>query len=170
MAKLAALVLARPVSIMILFSLAILMAVAGLRYFEVNFDIRKNMGLKVPYVNRLDQVCKSPLGALYSYNLVVEFADENMAREPDNLKKLDLLEQEVITYPLTKKNHLHYRDHQRYEPGASRWRRCVFRHSRHPGNGGPDHAAVRECRGQGGRKMDRLRIPAPAVDRGHQRL
>ena len=103
MAKLAALVLARPVSIMILFSLAILMAVAGLRYFEVNFDIRKNMGLKVPYVNRLDKVCKSPLGALYSYNLVVEFADENMAREPDNLKKLDLLEQEVITYPLTKK-------------------------------------------------------------------
>ena len=102
MAKLAGLVLSRPVPIMIVFLLVILTAVAGLRYFEVNFDIRKNMGLKVPYVNRLDQVCSSPLGALYSYNLVVEFPDENMAREPENLKKLDLLEQEVRTYPLTK--------------------------------------------------------------------
>ncbi|WP_321494226.1 MMPL family transporter [uncultured Desulfobacter sp.] len=103
MAKLADLVLGYPVPIMIVFILGIVTAVTGLRHFEVNFDIRKNMGLKVPYVNRLDQVCNSPLGALYSYNLVVEFPRENMAREPENLKKLDLLEQDAKTYPLTKK-------------------------------------------------------------------
>ncbi|HBT89066.1 MMPL family transporter [Desulfobacter sp.] len=103
MAKLANLVLTRPVPIMIVFSLVLLTAVAGLRYFEVNFDIRKNMGLKVPYVNRLDQVGRSPLGALYSYNVVVEFPGKNMAREPENLKKLDLLEQEAQGFPLTKK-------------------------------------------------------------------
>ena len=103
MAKLANLVLAHPISIMIIFVLSVLMTVAGLRHFEVNFDIRKNAGLKVPYVNRLDQVCKSPLGALYSYNVVVEFPNEDMAREPENLEKLDLLEQEALSYPLTKK-------------------------------------------------------------------
>jgi len=103
MAKLADLVLARPAPILIVFLLAVLTAVGGLRYFEVNFDIRKNLGLKVPYVNRLDQVCNSPLGALYSYDLVVELAGENMAREPENLKKLDLLEQEALGFPLTKK-------------------------------------------------------------------
>jgi hypothetical protein len=103
MAKLANLVLARPVPIMIVFLLIVLTTVAGMRHFEVNFDIRKNAGLKVPYVNRLDQVCKSPLGALYSYNVVVEFPNENMAREPENLKKLDLLEQEAQGFSLTKK-------------------------------------------------------------------
>ncbi|WP_020586645.1 efflux RND transporter permease subunit [Desulfobacter curvatus] len=103
MAKLANLVLARPVPIIIIFFLAILTTVAGMRNFEVNFDIRKNMGFKVPYVNRLDQVSSSPLGAMYSYNVVVEFPNENMAREPENLKKLDLLEQEALGFPLTKK-------------------------------------------------------------------
>eukprot|EP00831_Metopus_contortus_P021358 TRINITY_DN1953_c0_g2_i1.p1 TRINITY_DN1953_c0_g2~~TRINITY_DN1953_c0_g2_i1.p1 ORF type:complete len:311 (+),score=76.32 TRINITY_DN1953_c0_g2_i1:214-1146(+) len=83
--------------------MAILTTVAGMRNFEVNFDIRKNMGLQVPYVNRLDQVSSSPLGAMYSYNVVVEFANENMARKPENLKKLGLLEQEALGFPLTKK-------------------------------------------------------------------
>ena len=64
MAKLANLVLARPLPIMIIFILGVLITVAGMRHFEVNFDVRKNAGLKVPYVNRLDQVCKSPLGAI----------------------------------------------------------------------------------------------------------
>ena len=103
MAKLANLVLARPIPIMIIFILGVLITAAGMRHFEVNFDVRKNAGLKVPYVNRLDQVCKSPLGALYSYNVVVEFPNEDMAREPENLEKLDLLEQEALSYPLTKK-------------------------------------------------------------------
>ncbi len=103
LSRLADLVLAKPVPILVVFVLVMVTAVIGLRHFEVNFDIRRNMGLKVPYVNRLDQVCRSPLGSLYSYDLVVEFPKENLAREPENLKKLDLLEQEVTGYALTKK-------------------------------------------------------------------
>jgi len=103
MERLASFVLARPIPIMIVFVLLIGLAAFGLRFFEVNFDIRKNMGLKVPYVNRLEQICESPLGAMYSYNIVVEFPEENMAREPENLKKLDILEKTVQGYDLTKK-------------------------------------------------------------------
>ena len=56
----AAFVIARPVPILMVFFLGILTAIMGLRYFEVNFDIRKNMGDRVPYVNRLEQICESP--------------------------------------------------------------------------------------------------------------
>ena len=40
---------------------------------------------------------------MYSYNVVVEFPNEDMAREPENLRKLDLLEQEALGFSLTKK-------------------------------------------------------------------
>ena len=96
-------VLDRSKGIMILFTLLIFTSILGLRYFEVSFDLVKNMGLRVPYVNRLHQVAQSELGSLYSYNLVVDFKEEGLAREPENLKKLEGLMATANAFPLTKR-------------------------------------------------------------------
>ncbi|SDU29647.1 efflux RND transporter permease subunit [Desulfobacula phenolica] len=103
MDSLGIMVLARPGSIMAVFVFSVLICGFGLTFLEVSFDIRKNMGLKVPYVERLDYVSHSEVGSLYSYNLVVEFKENGMAREPENLKKLDQLMQEAKGYKLTKR-------------------------------------------------------------------
>ncbi|MEH0020170.1 MAG: MMPL family transporter [Desulfobacter sp.] len=103
METLSRVVMAYPKPILAGFVLFVVGCGSGLFFFEVNFDLRKNMGLKIPYVKRLDQVCQSELGSLYSYNLVVEFPEDNMAIEPENLKKLDTLEQVAKGFELTKK-------------------------------------------------------------------
>lgn len=96
-------VMAYPKSILAGFTLFVMVCGTGLFFFQVNFDLRKNMGLKIPYVKRLDQICRSELGSLYSYNLVVEFPSDNLALEPENLKKLDILEKTAKGFELTKK-------------------------------------------------------------------
>ncbi|MCG8618336.1 MAG: MMPL family transporter [Desulfobacterales bacterium] len=103
MTNLSRFVLTYPKSILAVFTLFVMVCGSGLMFFQVNFDMRKNMGLKIPYVKRLDEVCQSELGSLYSYNLVVEFPGENLAMEPENLKKLDVLEEMAKGFELTKK-------------------------------------------------------------------
>ncbi len=75
----------------------------GLWKIEPAFDIEKTMGKNVPYVKDVLEVGRSELGALYSYDLVLEFAKEDEAKQPENLKKLEQLEELVKTYPLTKR-------------------------------------------------------------------
>ncbi|MCP4118463.1 MAG: MMPL family transporter [Desulfobacteraceae bacterium] len=96
-------VLARQKSIMTAFVIGVVFCGVGLTFLEVSFDIRKSMGLEVPYVARLDYVSHSEVGSLYSYNLVVEFNEDGLAREPENLKKFDSLMEEVKTFELTKR-------------------------------------------------------------------
>ena len=45
----------------------------GLWKIEPAFDIEKTMGSDVPYVKDVMTVGRSELGALYSYDLVMEF-------------------------------------------------------------------------------------------------
>ncbi len=75
----------------------------GLWKIEPAFDIERTMGINVPYVKDVLAVGRSELGALYSYDLVMEFANEDDAKQPDNLRKLERLESLVGTYPLTKR-------------------------------------------------------------------
>ena len=96
-------VLARQKIIMIVFVIGVVLCGVGLKSLEVSFDIRKSMGFKVPYVARLDYVSHSEVGSLYSYNLVVAFNENGLAREPENLKKFDSLMAEIKTFELTKR-------------------------------------------------------------------
>jgi hypothetical protein len=96
-------VLAQPKIIMTAFVIGVVFCGVGLKSLEVSFDIRKSMGLKVPYVARLDYVSHSDVGSLYSYNLVVEFKEDGLAREPENLEKFESLMAEVKGYELTKR-------------------------------------------------------------------
>ncbi len=103
LARLGGYVLDHSKTVIFVFIILLFGALAGLGYFEISFDIVKTIGLKVPYVNRLHQVSQSDLGALYSYNLVVDFQEEGLAREPENLKRLQSLMATAESYPLTKK-------------------------------------------------------------------
>ncbi len=75
----------------------------GLWKIEPAFDIERTMGKAVPYVNDVLTVGRSELGALYSYDLVMEFENEDDAKQPENLHKLEQLEELVKTYSLTKR-------------------------------------------------------------------
>lgn len=75
----------------------------GLWKIEAAFDIERTMGTKVDYVKEVMDVGRSELGSLYSYDLIVELPNDDEAKEPENLKHLDELQQQVANYDLTKR-------------------------------------------------------------------
>jgi predicted RND superfamily exporter protein len=103
MDRLGVFVLNHPRALMAGFAIVVAVAVIGFSNFEVSFDIRKSMGLEVPYVKRLDYVSHSAVGSMYSYNLVVAFPEDRMALEPENMEKFDHLIKEAEAYRLTKR-------------------------------------------------------------------
>jgi hypothetical protein len=90
-------------AIMLVFMLIVAVCAVGLSRFEVSFDIRRSMGLKIPYVAMIDYVGHSKVGSLYSYDLTLTFTEQGQAKDPEVLKKFDALIREVQGYPLTKK-------------------------------------------------------------------
>ena len=76
----------------------------GLWKIEAAFDIERTMGLKVDYVKEVMEVGHSELGSLYSYDLIVELPENDMAKEPEYLKRLDELQTKVNGYDLTKRS------------------------------------------------------------------
>jgi len=90
-------------SIVAIFTVVCVAFGIGLWKIEPAFDIEKTMGIKVPYVKDVLTVGRSELGALYSYDLVMEFANEDDAKQPENLRKLEQLEDLINKYPLTKR-------------------------------------------------------------------
>ena len=76
----------------------------GLWKIEAAFDIERTMGMKVDYVKDVMEVGHSELGSLYSYDLIEELPENDMAKEPENLKRLDELQTKVNTYDLTKRS------------------------------------------------------------------
>lgn len=89
--------------IVVIFSIVCVTLAIGLWKIEPAFDIERTMGSKVPYVKDVLTVGRSELGALYSYDLVMEFEQDDEAKQPENLHKLEQLESLVSTYPLTKR-------------------------------------------------------------------
>ncbi len=89
--------------VLVVFSIVAVVSIWGLTRVETAFDIERTMGRKVPYVNSMMQICESELGSLYAYDFMVEFPQNDMAKEPANLKKFDELAQFVETLPLTKR-------------------------------------------------------------------
>lgn len=79
--------------------------IVGVTRVEADIDIRKNIGLKVPYVNELFEVTQTELGALYSYDVVIELEEAGKAKDPEVLKNLEILGREIESFPLTKRTH-----------------------------------------------------------------
>lgn len=96
-------VLSKPKTVCLVSLLAAVACLYGITKFEVSFDVRRTMGLKIPYVARISHVGQSRVGSLYSYDVALEFEQPGAAKEPANLRKFQELINEVTTYPLTKK-------------------------------------------------------------------
>ena len=103
MVKLSDVVLRNPKKIGWSFLVVCLVLCVGLWKIEAAFDIERTMGEDVPYVKEVMDVGRSELGSLYSYDLIVELSHDDEAKEPENLRRLDELQQQVGTYDLTKR-------------------------------------------------------------------
>lgn len=97
-------VLRNPKKIGYSFLVVCILLCIGLWKIEAAFDIERTMGLKVDYVKDVMEVGRSELGSLYSYDLIVELPENDMAKEPENLKRLDELQTKVNGYELTKRS------------------------------------------------------------------
>jgi len=96
-------VLNHKLSISAMFILTIAILGYGATKTRVDFDTFKSFGLKVPYVKEVNDVGNSPIGSLYSYDVVVEFPEEGMAKLPENLKRLEKFESKIKELALTKR-------------------------------------------------------------------
>ena len=68
----------------------------------VNMDYMEMMGKKIPYVQELLTILEAKLGSQYNYNVMIEFPDEDAFKIPENMKKLDLLEEKLAGLKLTR--------------------------------------------------------------------
>ncbi len=96
-------VLRRSTPILVVFTLIGLLCIYGLTKVETAFDVEKTMGRSVPYVHDIMSICESELGSMYSYDFLIEFPDNDAAKAPKNLHKLEALTQYVDSLPLTKR-------------------------------------------------------------------
>jgi len=70
----------------------------GFLHFRVSFSAEDSIGRNVPYVKRIMSAARSQIGALSSYNIIIEFSENGAVKEPENMKKLD----ELISFIRTK--------------------------------------------------------------------
>ena len=100
--KIGKLTIDNPVKIIVVYSVFSVLCVIGLAGIEVSFDIKDSMGDRIPYVKRTLHVGDSALGSIYSYDVGIEFSNQNDAKDPENLKKFDRLVKKIEKFPLTK--------------------------------------------------------------------
>ncbi|MCG8335981.1 MAG: MMPL family transporter [Proteobacteria bacterium] len=68
----------------------------------VDFDVFNGFGLKIPYVKRLWDITQSKIGSLYSYNVLIELPEDDMAKDPAVLRKFEELDARIKHLALTK--------------------------------------------------------------------
>lgn len=103
LARLGDFIMSRPRSFLIGVGVFMVLCVWGMTLVRVSFDIRKSMGEGVPYVARLLHITDSEIGALYSYEIGIEFPEEGDALDPENLRNFQVIEREVENFRLTSK-------------------------------------------------------------------
>ncbi|WP_373798475.1 efflux RND transporter permease subunit [Bacteroides heparinolyticus] len=70
---------------------------------ETAFDVERTMGRKIAYVNNLLEVGESELGSVYTYDVMIDFPEDGLAKSPEMLVRLDSLAQRANGYKLTKR-------------------------------------------------------------------
>ena len=96
-------VLLRPRLSLTACALALLVSIVGILRIDVSFDIRNSFGEGVPYVKRICSIAESRVGSLYAYGVGIELPSPDAAKDPANLRKLEILCAEIGQFPLTKK-------------------------------------------------------------------
>lgn len=86
----------------IFIALSVLLLVGAFR-IEPAFDVERTMGRRVPYVKDLLEITDTELGAVYSYDLMVDFPTEGEAKRASALQRLDTVEHHALGYTLTRR-------------------------------------------------------------------
>lgn len=86
----------------IISALVIILCIPGLLKMEVNMDYLKFMGNKVPFVQRIEKILETKLGNIYSYDVMIEFDEEDAFKDPENMLALDKLEKDLGKLQMTK--------------------------------------------------------------------
>lgn len=97
-------ILAHPKKITVVYLLAIGLLIWGTTKLNVDTNYKKTLGTKVGYVKNLFDFSKTELGSLYSYEVMIELPEEGLAKEPEVLHKLELLETKALKSSLAKKS------------------------------------------------------------------
>jgi len=74
----------------------------GVLGIKVNMDYTDMMGKRTPYVRRLLEITNSKLGSQYSYEVLIEYAEEDAIKDPEILEKMDELTARIGTLSMTK--------------------------------------------------------------------
>ncbi len=96
-------VIRNKIFILITYILIVVALVPALFKVYVDMDIFEAMGRKVPYLNRIYKVAHSQLGSYLSYNVSIDFKEQDAIKSPEALKKLDVLVDSISNFELTKK-------------------------------------------------------------------
>jgi len=80
----------------------ILACIPGIFKMEVNMDYLKFMGNKVPFIQRIEKVLATKIGNLYSYDIMIEFNEEDAFKDPKNMMALERLEEDLGKLRMTK--------------------------------------------------------------------
>lgn len=90
-------------TLLVIFTIIMIIFLIGVTKIETAFDVERTMGRKIEYVDNILTVSESELGSIYSYDILVEFKEENQAKHYPNLIQLDSLSQYINHLPLTKR-------------------------------------------------------------------
>ncbi len=77
--------------IIFFYLLITMIGACGFFMFRISFSPTDSIGVKVPYVKRVDEIAHSQIGALSSYNIIIEFPENEAVKNPENMKNLDEL-------------------------------------------------------------------------------
>jgi predicted RND superfamily exporter protein len=76
--------------------------IPGLSGISVNMDYFSIMGTRVSYIARLQEMLKSKLGSLYTYTVMISYEGEDAFKDPEQMRNLDALCEDLGSLDLTK--------------------------------------------------------------------
>ncbi len=90
-------------SILIIYTFVIIALIPALFKVYVDMNVFEAFGRKMPYIDRVYEVAHSQLGSFMSYNVSINFEEQDAVKSPEVLRNLDVLVDSVSRFELTKK-------------------------------------------------------------------
>ncbi len=75
----------------------------GLLKIQIKMDGHTFLGLRIPYIRRLDHIANSNLGSYFNYDVMLKFDDVDVLKQPDTLQRIEELEGFIASFRYTKK-------------------------------------------------------------------
>ena len=90
--------------LLITFIIIFVACIPGLLKIDVRMNSMTFMGTRIPYIKRIFEVTQSQLGSYFNYNVMITFPNDDDAKDPDNLRRVEKLENIIASFDNTKKN------------------------------------------------------------------